>query len=274
MKPGRSLALCACLLALGAGFASAHAEAGKGPLARSSVIAGSKAQIAHYPYIATVLRKGKLHCGGAVIAPTKVLTAAHCLIGFKARKLAVVTGRANLRDRRAGTVSAVAAAVPHPDYRRTERHDVGVITLARPTPAPPIALPSPQEALGLALPGQLMHVAGWGARNPFGFKLSKVLRQTTETIRTNRRCRRAYHRLFRGASMICALGRKLKRFGRPRLHATACTGDSGGPLIANTPAGARVIGTVSFGGIFCGLGSAPTVYARVSDALDFIEGQL
>ena len=74
--------------------------------------------------------------------------------------------------------------------------------------------------------------------------------------------------------MICALGRKLKRFGRPPIHTTACSGDSGGPLVAPTPLGPRVIGTVSYGGAFCGIGAAPTVYARISDALGFISAQL
>ncbi len=274
MKPGRAFALLACALAFGAA-APASAQAGRHSLARASIIAGAKADISQYPYIAAILRKGKLHCGGSVIAPTKVLTAAHCLVGFNAVRLTVVTGRTALRDRSTGSAVAVAAAVPHPDYRRSLRHDVGVITLATPVASPPIAVPTPEEALGLALPGQPRQVAGWGAKNPFGFKLSKVLKQTTETIRTNRRCKRAYKRLFRGTSMICALGRKVKRFGkRPFIHSTACVGDSGGPLVATSARGPTVVGTVSFGGVFCGLGAAPTVYSRVSDSLDFIASQL
>jgi secreted trypsin-like serine protease len=201
-----------------------------------------------------------------------VLTAAHCVEGFNPAKLTVVTGRNRLTDRAAGEVLAVVAATPHPDYKETQVHDIGVITLATPTAAPPISLPTPEEGVALGLPGQLMHVAGWGARNPFGFNLSKVLRQTTETVRTDRRCRRAYRRLFVVPAMICALGAKLKRYGRPFIHTTACSGDSGGPLIADTSRGALVIGTVSFGGAFCGIGAAPTVYSRVSDSLAFIQG--
>jgi secreted trypsin-like serine protease len=242
--------------------------------ARSSIIAGTPADISGFPYMAAVFLKGRMHCGGSVIAPTKVLTAAHCVDGFNPAKMAVFTGRSRLSDASTGQVTAVAAAVPHPDYKQTQVHDIGVITLASPVPVQPIGLPTAADAATLGFPGQLMRVAGWGARNPFGFNLAKVLKQTQEQIRSDARCRRAYRRLFQATAMICALGEKLKKFGRPWIHSTACSGDSGGPLIADTANGAKVIGTVSFGGAFCGLASAPTVYSRVSDSLDFIQSQL
>lgn len=278
MNRGRGIAISVCAMlscaAIGAAPAQAGNGAGGGKRAHTSIIAGGTADIAGFPYLVAVFRKGRLHCGGSVIAPTKILTAAHCVEGFNPAKLTVISGRTRLSDQTVGEVTAAATAVPHTDYVDTQLHDVGVITLVNAISAPPIALPTPEEAAALGLPGQLMHVAGWGARNPFGFNLSKVLRQTTETIRTDRRCRRAYRTLFMSPAMLCALGRKLKRFGRPFIHTTACSGDSGGPLVADTVNGTRVVGTVSFGGAFCGLGAAPTVYSRVSDSLPFIQSQL
>jgi secreted trypsin-like serine protease len=70
--------------------------------------------------------------------------------------------------------------------------------------------------------------------------------------------------------MICALGKKRKRAGRFKIHTSACTGDSGAPLVADTARGPIELGTVSFGGALCGLPQAPSVYSRVSSALDFI----
>ena len=74
--------------------------------------------------------------------------------------------------------------------------------------------------------------------------------------------------------MICALGAKLPRYKRLGVHSTACSGDSGGPLVADTPGGPVVVGTVSFSSLVCGSRRAPTVYARVSDALAFIQASL
>jgi secreted trypsin-like serine protease len=269
---GRASFGTVCALALVAAIAVAPAGASKkeGPVAGKSIIAGIDADPAQWPYMAAVYRKGRLHCGGSVIAPTKVLTAAHCVEGFDPTKLTVVTGRPNLRDRTVGQEIGVATAVSHPDYKVSQVHDTGIITLVSPTSAPPIALPTPEEGPILGQPGQTLRVAGWGARNPFGFRLANVLKTTTEVIRTARRCKRTYRRLFEPVAMICSLGARLKGFGRPAIHTTACTGDSGGPLVADTALGPKIVGTVSFGGAFCGLGASPTVYSRVSDSLPFI----
>jgi secreted trypsin-like serine protease len=70
--------------------------------------------------------------------------------------------------------------------------------------------------------------------------------------------------------MICALGVKRKKPGRFKIHTSACTGDSGAPLVADTAAGPVEVGTVSYGGALCGQPAAPTVYSRVSSSLDFI----
>jgi trypsin len=267
-----ALALAACV-ALPAGEARA-AGPGEFPAASKSIVGGGKAKTSKWPFMAAVMRSGRLHCGGSVIAPTKVLTAAHCIHQVNPAGLAVVVGRAKLNGRGAGQTVAVARGAPHPDFKRTGRHDVGVLTLAEPVTVPLLALPTPEEAAELSRVGRVLRVAGWGARNPFGISLSNRLKRTTERIRSNKRCRRAYRRLYSGETMICALGRKLKRFGRPSIHTTACAGDSGSPLVGPSSLGPRVIGTVSYGGAFCGIGAAPTVYARVSDALGFIAEQL
>jgi secreted trypsin-like serine protease len=56
---------------------------------------------------------------------------------------------------------------------------------------------------------------------------------------------------------------------RARRYATSCVGDSGGPVVANTPAAPRLVGVISAGPFPCGLG-APSIYARVSSRLGFI----
>jgi secreted trypsin-like serine protease len=262
-------AVFAIALAATSGAAPAAGE-GREHRARAAIIGGQSADFAQWPFAAAILRKGRFHCSGAVIAPTKVLTAGHCVDGFSPANLAVIIGRFNLVDRATGAIFGVAAATPHPDYHEMQIHDVGVITLDAATAAPPVKLPTAEEGLTHGYPGQQLRIAGWGARAPFGFNLSKVLRSATETIRVDRRCRRAYRKLYVVPAMICANGRALKKYGRPRIHETACTGDSGGPMVADLPRGPVVIGTVSFGGAFCGLGAAPTVYSRVFDSLGFI----
>jgi trypsin len=267
-------AICAAVLALGsaAGPADAGAKRGAGPVAGSSIIAGSIADFSQWPFTVAVLRKGRLHCGGSVIAPTKILTAGHCALGFSVSGLSVVANRARISDGTTGEVIPVASSAVHPDYATNQRHDIAVLTLAQPTTAPPIELASVTENAATTAVGQQLRVAGWGARNPLGFRLSDLLLTTTEKVRTDRRCKRAYRSVFAAQAMICTLGRRLRRYRYPPLHTTACTGDSGGPLVADTISGPRVVGTVSYGSSICGFSGSPTVYSRVSDSLDFING--
>jgi trypsin len=258
---------CACL-----GMALAlPAAATAGPRAHSSIVGGSPADPAQWQYAVAIYRKGRLHCGGAVVGPTKVLTAAHCVDGFDLANFTVVVGRPNLRDAAAGQTLAVASGRVHPDFEETGLHDVGVLNLAQPTSVTPVGLPTPEQNAATTFPGALLRIAGWGAVNPFGLHLSPLLKTTIEKVRTDARCLRAYTRdLFAPESMICALGNRRKHGGRFKIHTSACSGDSGGPLVADTSTGPVVVGTVSFGGALCGLPGAPTVYSRVSASLDFI----
>ena len=271
-----ALALCASPSLDGAGAAEAKPNAAPkgGPVAGTSIIGGGVADASRWPFTVAILREGRLHCGGSVIAPTKVLTAAHCLLGYRLPDMRVVTGRTRLADTSSGQSVAVADGVVHPDYANTFKHDLGVITLAAPTSAAPIALPTVAEAAAFTVTGHLLRVSGWGARNPLGGALAKVLMRTTEKVRRNRRCKRVYRSVFSGRSMICGLGRRLRRYRRISIHTTGCSGDSGGALVGDGPAGPVAIGTVSYGSFICGYGATPTVYARVSDALGFIQAQL
>jgi trypsin len=258
---------CACL-----GIALALPPAATaGPRAQSSVVGGSPADAVQWQYAVAIYRKGRLHCGGSLVGPTKVLTAAHCVDGFDLATFTVIAGRPNLRDAAAGQALAVASGRVHPDFEETGLHDVAVLNLSQPASVTPVGLPTPEQNAATTFPGALLRVAGWGAVNPFGVHLSPFLKTTIEKVRTDARCLRPYTRdLFAPESMICALGPRRKHGGRFKIHTSACTGDSGGPLVADTSTGPVVVGTVSFGGALCGLPGAPTVYSRVSASLDFI----
>jgi secreted trypsin-like serine protease len=241
------------------------------PVAHSSIVGGGPANPGLWPYVVAIFRKGRVHCTGAVIAPTKVLTGAHCIHGFNLANFQVIVARPDLRNATLGQTIPVASGRVHPDFEQTALHDVAVLDLAQPTTAPVLAVATPGQSAATSFPGAQLRVAGYGATRPFGSRLSPFLKATVERVRTDRRCLKAYTRdLFAPESMICALGAKRKRPGRFKVHTSACVGDSGGPLVADFPSGPVAVGTVSFGGALCGVPSAPTVYSRVSSALDFI----
>jgi secreted trypsin-like serine protease len=265
------VAVLACGAALAFAAAPAPAPAAAAPVAHSSVVGGAPADPAHWPYAVAIFRKGHLHCGGAVIGPTRVLTAGHCVDGFNLANFQVITGRPDLRNAAAGQAIPVASGRVHPDFEQTGLHDVAVLNLAQPTTAPAIAVATPDQSNATTFPGATLRVAGYGATNQFGVHLSPGLKTTFEQVRTDNRCLRAYTRdLFAPESMICALGARRKHGGHFKIHTSACVGDSGGPLVADTPTGPVEVGTVSYGGALCGLPATPTVYSRVSASFDFI----
>jgi len=269
-----SIAGIVALLALGAVHGTA-AEPHAGPVAKPSIVGGGPADPADYPFEVAVFFRGQFNCGGAVIAPTKVLTAGHCAAGFRVSKMVVVAKRARLADKGVGERIRVASKVVHPRYHRFGRPDLAVLTLARPTTAPPVALATVAEDAAATAIGSRLRIAGWGVKTPFRVGLPGFLKETTQTVVRSRRCRGAFGSLYTHRAAICARGKLARRWSR-RLRAKifmgVCSGDSGSPLIADTAGGPRVVGVASLAGIICGSRFAPGAYARVAPALSFIGG--
>jgi secreted trypsin-like serine protease len=270
----RSLIPILALAALGHGAVTAAGAvaAGKDQPAHASIVGGGPAAAGGWRFAVALEEKRRLVCTGSLIAPATVLTAAHCLKAVKRRHLTVLAGSPWISTPRRGERIGVARVRLHPRFNgRKDLRDFGVVTLERESAAPPIALPTRAEAAAATAPGRTLRTAGWGAVSPFGFRVAQRLKATRERVYRARRCNRAYTRKgFFPKSMICALGARVRRLdGGRSFHSTACTGDSGGPVIAEAPAGPRLVGVVVSGVFPCGL--APSIYARVSEALPFIE---
>jgi secreted trypsin-like serine protease len=267
----RGLIAILTLAALWHGAVTA-AAAGADQPAHASIVGGGPAAAERWGFAVALEEKRRLVCTGSLIAPATVLTAAHCLKGVKRRHLSALAGSPWISTGRRGERIPVARVRLHPKFnRRKDLRDFGVLTLARESAAPPIALPTRAEAAAATAPGRTVRSAGWGAVSPFGFRVAQRLKATRERVYRARRCNRAYtKKAYFPKSMICALGARVRRLdGSRSFHSTACTGDSGGPVIAETPAGPRLVGIVVSGIFPCGL--APSIHARVSEALPFIE---
>jgi secreted trypsin-like serine protease len=241
----------------------------------AAAVVGGQAASRPYPHMAELRSGGDYICGASLVAPDKILTAAHCVDGTPASELSFVLGRPTRSDTSQGEEIPASAVTVHPQYDSgTQAFDVAVVTLSRPsTEGSPIALADPVADRGLWEPGDDVRVIGWGTRAGFdvlGVTITDDLQEVDVPVVADADCDRNYA-LMGGIderTMVCA----------GNLHGTedSCQGDSGGPLMGLGAGGTlRQVGVVSWG-FGCGYPTQYGVYSRVGDALlgDWIRSRI
>ena len=133
-------------------------------------------------------------CGGAIIAPRVILTAAHCL--DRASNIQVIMGAHNINTATEPTQQRQtvqpAGYRQHPAYNaQTLVNDIA--TLILPNPAvfnafvQPSSLPTAAEA-NLLFVGSLATVSGWGRMGDFASNTATQLRSVQNNVITNEEC--------------------------------------------------------------------------------------
>ncbi|MFI9009578.1 S1 family peptidase [Actinosynnema sp. NPDC053489] len=242
--------LMALVVAL-AGTASADVD--------ERVVGGERVSIADHPWVVYLTdAAGNQFCGGTLVAPTKVVTAAHCATSRTPRNTRVVLGR---EDRQAadGVVSRLTGIWVHPDYVSADQGaDVAVLTLRSAVNYRPLPLARPSDG-ALYEPGTNGLVLGWGRTSEQGSS-SRYLMGATVPVMDDGYCESAYPQ-YDPDEMTCG--------GYPGGGVDTCQGDSGGPFVA----GGKLIGITSWGE-GCAREGRPGVYSEVKRYADVIQQQL
>ncbi|MEE1754488.1 S1 family peptidase [Streptomyces sp. SP18CS02] len=249
------------LLALAATAATAHAAPTGKDNPSSHIIGGVEQPDNAYPWMAALLSKGsgsakdRQFCGGSLIAPTVVLTAAHCVADTDAKGLEVAVGRTVLSNKKQGQLRDIAGVYAHPRYLKgDESFDLALLELAKPiTNIAPVKMPTAGTD-ALLRPGHKATVIGWGNTNTEITTYPDRLRGVQVPLLSHAECKATYPD-YDNAVNVCA-GVEGK---------DSCQGDSGGPLFRQVSGRTYQIGIVSHGE-GCAEQGAPGVYASTSSA--------
>ncbi|KND33089.1 S1 family peptidase [Streptomyces acidiscabies] len=214
------------------------------------IVGGTTTTTTSYPFMMQITDASQNQfCGGTLVSATKVVTAAHCMVGETTSSVRVVGGRTYLNGTN-GTVSRVSDIWIHPGYTDTTNgDDVAVLTLATSMPyttAPYVS--ATQTSLYAA--GTTARILGWGTTSENGSS-SNQLRTATVPIVSDTSCGSSYGSDFVRSDMVCA--------GYTTGGTDTCQGDSGGPLLIG-----GVLAGITSWGEGCAEAGYPGVYTRLT----------
>jgi len=243
------------------------------------IIGGTEAVEDRFSYALSLQAYGTTHyCGGSLIAKDVVLTAAHCEGGGSW----VYHKKHDLDETDADAVTLrVKSTVPHPYYNSYSTDNDFMLYFLEPHEGnlfveDPVIVKLNSNP-SVPTDDQMVTVMGWGdtTASAYSSTPSDVLMNVELKVVPNDICEQStgyadgqymsYYGKISG-NMLCAKG----------TNQDSCQGDSGGPLIVKTGVsnGQDVqIGVVSWGA-GCGSDDFPGVYARVSQAYNWIQEEV
>lgn len=239
------------------------------PSPANAVVGGKPIDITQAPWQVRI-ESGNLTCGGTIIDPEWVITAAHCVNASTPETLNVFAGITNITQIDFKHEYPVEEITIHPRFNaRTYTNDVAMVKLARPIAitarSAPATLPTAANPNKWPAKGTKANIAGWGDTETG--QPSPQLRRTRVQVLASPSVQACgdYGQLFDPRTQLCA--------GTIAGTHDACQGDSGGGLITRTNKAPILTGIASTGN-GCGQRNYPGIYTRITSVLPWITQNL
>jgi secreted trypsin-like serine protease len=238
---------------------------------RQTIAGGVEAKLGQFPYaIGIRLRDDTVpipFCGGGLISPYHVLTAAHCVYDDDEQNpsildpydFEIILGTVDANNKSQGIISYVQDIIVHGDYDpNTFENDIALLVLEQ-----NVTLTEYIDIVQLynkSVVEKMMFTAvGWGytdAKSEEEDNAPSVMRTVTVPVDNNVCQTDVYEHQFCGGT------------GKGQ---DTCGGDSGGIVTINEDGVWKAIGVVSNGDTPCGGNGVAGVYTTIPDFLDWIE---
>ncbi|GAB2653499.1 S1 family peptidase [Kribbella swartbergensis] len=248
---------------LGAVAVAGSASAAQAPDApKTRIVGGTVAHTADTPWAIQLSNTGSPDptgewCGATLVAPNKIVTAAHCSQEAISTYTAI-QGRDVLSNTSTGKESKISSIWVDPAYGKEPGHDVAVMTLTTPFDGVPTLALETDKAADAA--GAASVVYGWGETEGTG--PANTFQKVGVPVLGDAYCEKAYaSEGYTADGEICA--------GYEEGGKDSCQGDSGGPLVLN----GRLFGVVSWG-VGCADPGNPGVYAEVATYASALQAQI
>jgi trypsin len=219
------------------------------------VVGGEQVKANKYTFFVT-LEGG---CGGSLIAPNMVLSAAHCYGDIDTVRVG------HNKENRGGVTRRVSNICVHPNFSEKEFHnDFMILSLDRNVDVngwQPIEMSNDSST---PASGQILTAMGFGSTEEGG-QGSNTLMEVRVPVLSYDICQSQYFGVVQDDIQFCA--------GYLEGGKDTCQGDSGGPIVDLQGGSPLLLGVISFG-TGCARPDKSGVYARVSSAYDWIQSTI